>query len=260
MKKHFLCYFTVILLIFVFLPSLVFSQDRIFDHAGLLNTGEIAALEARAAVIKTAYDFNVVIVTETTIGDEDPMDYADDFFDYGGFAEGEGGALLLQATEYRDWHISTWGLGKLGGETIFSEYALDKTEKNIVSFLGNDNPAGAYNAFFDDVEKYLGLAAAGRHFNFFTENIYLFIIGSWVLALLVAWGIVSGWKRMLNTAVGDPFAHAYITPGSLQFSERTDTFLYSVITKTARPKDNDKSGSSHTSSSGNSHGGRGGKY
>ncbi|MDR0815496.1 MAG: TPM domain-containing protein [Bacteroidales bacterium] len=252
-----------ILVFLLFLPILAFSQEKqVFDNAGILSADEIAALQARIAAVKSAYDFNIVIVTETNIGDAEPMDYADDFFDYNGFQNETGGALLLQVTETRDWHISTFGKGKLGGETIFNTYALEKTGENIVGYLKKDNPAGAYNAFMDDVEKYLQLATDGKHLSSFSNSITLFIIGGWVLAFLIALGIVTVWKHQLNTARGDKQARAYIVAGSLQFNESADRFLYSTISMTAKPKESSSSsgGGSHTSSSGSSHGGSGGKY
>jgi uncharacterized protein len=253
-----------LLLFLLFLPVLAFSQEnQVFDNAGILSADEIAALQARISAVKSAYDFNIVIVTETNIGDAAPMDYADDFFDYNGFRNETGGALLLQVTETRDWHISTFGVGKFGGETIFNTFALGKTGNNIVDYLKKNNPAGAYNAFIDDVENYLQLAADGKHLSPLSNNITYFIIGAWLLAFLIALGIVTVWKGQLNTAVGAKQARAYIVAGSLQLSESADRFLYSTVTMIARPKESSSSssgGGSHTSSSGSSHGGGGGKY
>ena len=46
-----------------------------------------------------------------------------------------------------------------------------------------------------------------------------------------------------------------------EITESSDLFLYSSVPRTARPKDNDNSGSStHESSGGVTHGGGGGKF
>ena len=55
----------------------------------------------------------------------------------------------------------------------------------------------------------------------------------------------------------------YVKDGSVDISEMRDLYLYSNITKRARPKNDNNSGggsSTHISSSGETHGGGGGKF
>ena len=61
----------------------------------------------------------------------------------------------------------------------------------------------------------------------------------------------------MKTAVRQEDAADYKKPGSFQMKYARDLFLYSTVTKTEKPK---ASSGSHTSSSGESHGGRGGSY
>jgi len=55
-----------------------------------------------------------------------------------------------------------------------------------------------------------------------------------------------------------------VVNGSLAFDTKTDRFLYSTVTKTARQTEgssfSSSSGRSHMGSSGRSHGGGGGRY
>jgi uncharacterized protein len=261
MKNRFLLCFAVTFFVLMFLPIRAFSQDKyVFDNANRLHDAEIDALEARIAAIKSAYQFDVVIVAEKSI-DADPMVYADDFFDYHSFGSGNGGALLLQVTESRDYWMSTFGKGKFGGETLFTEFAFDATEKHIVEFLRTDDSYGAYNAFIDDAEKYLILASKGRSYNILSDTMHIFIIAALALSFIIALVMVSIWKRQLNNARGDSFARDYIVQGSLKFRTQSDKFLYKTASKTAIPESSSSSHSgSHSSSSGRSHGGRGGKY
>jgi uncharacterized protein len=263
MKKH----FATFVLVCMFLSARAFSQGQyVFDNGEMLSDTERSALEARIAAIKRAYSFDVVLVTEESIYGEEPMVYADDFFDYqgGGFGNENGGVLLLQVTGTRDYCISTFGVGTFGGETIFNELALDASEKHIVKFFKADNSFGAYNTFIDDVEKYLAIAAKGGTYNFLYEYILVFIIIAWVIAFIIAAVVVNRWKAKMNTAKGSGEAAAYIVPKSLQFTEKTDTYLYSTTTSMVRASSSSSSGHSsshsHTSSSGRSHGGRSGHH
>ena len=55
-------------------------------------------------------------------------------------------------------------------------------------------------------------------------------------------------------------ANNYLKNGSLNITDSSDIFLYSNVTRTAKPKNNDNDSSTHESSSGNTYGGGGGKF
>ncbi|GHV17623.1 hypothetical protein FACS189493_5560 [Spirochaetia bacterium] len=250
------------------------NTEKIYVNDGphLLTGDQVAALNERIAVIKNTYDFDVVLVTEESIHGWEPMDYADDFFDYrgGGFGNGEnGGVLMLWVTDTRWAWFSGYGLTPLGGETVFNDFTIAASDRHIDRYLkadegGADDIYGMYNRFLDDVEKYLGLAAQGRSYNFLYEYLHVLLVIVWIIALLTGLIIVSVWKKGMNTARGSGEAAAYIVPGSLQFAVKTDTFLYSTVSKTVKQSSSSSGGShsggSHRSSSGRSHSGGGSRH
>jgi uncharacterized protein len=262
-----------ILAIFLIVPNLLCAVDRVIDNAGLLSAEQVQTLEHRIEEIAAQYNFDLVIVTEKNIGGAAPETrasveaFADDFFDNNGYGRGDdrNGALLLQVTETRDWHISTRGKGPLGGEAVFTDYALTQSGNHVLAFLQKDDPYGAYNSFIDDAAKYLAVAAEGGHYTFFREWLWLFITIAWVVSLLIGFIVVSAWKSGMNTALAGEQAAVYIVPGSLQFTAKDDKLLYSTVSKTAKAQASSSGGGSggsrsHIRSSGSSHGGRGGKY
>jgi len=261
MKKklgHFKNGFSFLLAVsFLFLSFPIFAQKRVADNAGLLSGSEISALESLAAQIASTYDFDLVIVTETSIGGASPMNYADDYFDYNGYGLGEDrdGCLLLQVTGTRDYWFSTSGRGI----KILNSAALNKLEKDVVNFLRNDDPAGAYRTFIRDWEMFLALDAEGKSYNFVTEYALYLYIGAWVISLIIALVAISIMRAKLNAVHPKTEADSFIIPGSLYFSLRKDSFLYSTVSK-SKKADSSSSGGSHTSSSGRSHGGGGGRY
>jgi uncharacterized protein len=186
------------------------------------------------------------------------MEYADNYFDKNGYGIGENrdGCIFLQVTESRDYWFSTSGRGI----NILNLTALNKLESDVVPYLKNNYPAGAYRVFIDNWEKFLVLETQGRSYNFFYQyNIILVIIAS-VISLLTGLIIILSWKKQMNTALAKEQADNFIIPGSLVFTQQTDRFLYSTVTKTAKPKSTSSSIGTHMSSSGRSHGGGGGKY
>jgi len=255
-------------LLFVCLPIFIislsaplFATDRLVDNAGLLNASQAASLSEMLDRVSIAYNFDLVIVTEESTGGARPMDYADDFFDYNGYGFGEDfdGCLFLHVTDSRDYWFSTCGRGK----TMMNDLALNKLENNVVKNLRNDNYYAAYLAFVNTMETFLKLDARGKSYGIFQHYYSITLIVSWVLSLLVGLGVVASWKYKMNTALLKTEASSYIVPSTLAFTEKRERFLYSTVSKTARPKSTSSSGGgggSHTSSSGRSHGGRGGRY
>jgi len=243
---------------FLFLSFPVFAQKRVVDNAGLLSGSDISTLESLVAQIASTYDFDLVIVTEKNIGSASPMNYADDYFDYNGYGLGgdRDGCLFLQVTGSRDYWFSTSGRGI----KVLNSTAFRKLEKDIISFLRNDDPAGAYRAFINDWEKFLKLDAEGKSYNIVTEYAPYFYIGAWVISLIIALVAISIMKAKLNTVHPKTEADSFIIPGSLAFSLRQDSFLYSTVSKSKKANSSSGGYGSHTGSSGRSHGGGGGKY
>lgn len=91
--------------------------------------------------------------------------------------------------------------------------------------------------------------------------------GSGLVGALVYTGILKGKNKSVRRKYD---ATSYLRKDSFILNDRRDTFLYSHVSKTPRPKDNDRGGSSHSShhsggssfsgSSGSRSGGRGGGH
>jgi uncharacterized protein len=249
----------VFLLAVLFLSFPLFAQRHVIDNAGLLTSGEIQELERLIAAIASTYNFDLVILTEKNIGSARPMDYADDYFDNNGYGLGanQDGCLFLQVTGSRDFFFSTSGRG----ERILNSAAFNKLESDVVSFLRNDDPAGAYRTFIVDWENFLALDAYGKSAKFVTEHAIWFYIGAWVVSMVIALAAIIIMRAQLNTVHPKTEADSFIIPGSLYFSLQKDSFLYSMVSKSKKADSSSSGGSgSHTGSSGSRHGGGGGKY
>jgi len=262
MKNKLLVFISLMLVMFVSVPVSAqqgTQKKRVADNAGLLDSSEKQNLEQRMAAIASQYNFDLVIVTEKSINKK-PMDFADDYFDYNGYGLGgdRDGCLMLQVTGTRDFWFSTSGRGI----KILNSIAGDKLEKDVVAHLKNDDPARAYMAFIDAWEEFLELDAKGRNYNIFHQYNIIMVLAAWILSFLFGSIVISAWKRKMNTALPKKEADSYIVPESLNFTQQNDRFLYSTVSKTKKEAKSSSSsgGGIHTSSSGRSHGGRGGKY
>jgi uncharacterized protein len=186
----------------------VFSLDRVVDNADLLSASEKSDLVSRMDSIASAYNFDLVIVTETEIGNISPAQYAADFFDNNGYSSD--GCLFLRVMGTRDYWFSTAGRGI----KVLSSYAGRKLESNTVKFFDEDNYYAAFSAFIQTWDQFLILEAKGRSYNFFYQwNLVLMII-AWLSAIGIGCVIVFIWKRGMNTAMPQTQAAAYVVSGS----------------------------------------------
>ena len=82
-----------------------------------------------------------------------------------------------------------------------------------------------------------------------------------MIGALIGGITVGGMAAKHKTVRRQPAANSYVVQDSLHLTQQSDLFLYANTTRTARPKDNDRSGSdAHSGSGGSSFGGGGGKF
>ncbi len=108
MKRIGLIFLTCLLCLSLFVPAMA-SPPLVVDDADLLTDIEEIVLLDKLGEISSRQGMDVVVVTTDSLGGKSPMAFADDYYDYNGYAED--GILLLISMEERDCWISTAGYG-----------------------------------------------------------------------------------------------------------------------------------------------------
>lgn len=263
--------FAIFLVSLSVLPAFAESEGastygRLVDNAKLLSEDEYSQLKEHIDTVSEKYTFDVVIVTEKSIGDKTPTEYADDFFDYKGYGEGDNhdGILFLLDMENRKWAISTTG----AGIPYFTDYGQEKIMDDVKPYLSDGEYYDAFDTFVTMCDDYINTAITDEPYDVNNQPktiipIYYIIFGGVGIGALVGFIVVLIMKSKLKTVRMQPLASSYVKSGSFKLTEHSDLFLYRNISKTAKPKDNDSSSggsSTHTSSSGTSHGGSSGSF
>lgn len=263
--------FAIFLVSLSVLPAFAESEGastygRLVDNAKLLSEDEYSQLKEHIDTVSEKYTFDVVIVTEKSIGDKTPTEYADDFFDYNGYGEGDNhdGILFLLDMENRKWAISTTG----AGIPYFTDYGQEKIMDDVKPYLSDGEYYDAFDTFVTMCDDYINKAITDEPYDVNNQPktiipIYYIIFGGVGVGALVGFIVVLIMKSKLKTVRMQPLASSYVKSGSFNVTERSDLYLYRNISKTAKPKDNDSSSggsSTHTSSSGTSHGGSSGSF
>ena len=240
------------------------SPSLLVDRADLLDDAEERALRLELETFSEQFRFDLVIVTVPDMGGKSPRDFADDFFDDGGYGRGEGrdGALLLISMERSDWYLSTSGYGI----TAFTDAGIERLGELIVPDLSDGDFDEAFSLFVTLCRDYLTRAAEGEPYDVGDLPKGPFDFGgAIVIALFVGLliGLITALvlKAQLKTVRPRHEASEYLRKDSFVLSASRDFFLYRTVNRVRRQSESSSGGSrTHTSSSGRSHGGGGGRF
>ncbi len=242
-------------------------KERVYDGADLLTDSQEQELLNTLDGFSQQWQCNIVVLT--TDSHSGPIqDCADDYFDYNGFCTefNENGVLFMLSMEDRSWAISTSGAAQYAFTDYGQEYLMDQ----MMPFLKEGDYYGAFNEFAQVSYFFLDLYSKGTPFDYdyeppkTTADYIRSGIISVIIGLVLALFPILYMKADLNNVKPNPSAAGY-APAGINLVSRDDTFINKTITKTAKPKDTERSGSSggstlHTSSSGHSHGGSSGHF
>ncbi len=259
MKKIFSCMLLLLISMTLLLPVYAaFENPPIIDDAGYLMQSELAKLSEELEQIREKYNFEVAIYTESEMSGNTAEEAADDIYDYNGYGAGENddGIILYICRDTREYHFSTHGKGL----EYFNKNGLIYLESKVLPYLEYDNYYKAFEVYSKTADELLKMARDGNPYNeknLSTKYIVGVILVCLLAPLLLAYIMMKKKLKKMKTAVENDYATNYMKPGSMNISVSRDLFLYSRITKTERPKE---SSGTHTSSSGRTHGGRGGSF
>ena len=241
------------------------GYDLIEDGANLLTDQEEVDLLYELEAIQEDLGVDVVIVTTYSLDGKSPTAYADDFFDYNGYGQNasKDGILLLVSMEDRDWRISTHG------EAIryFTDAGLDYMSDHFLSYLSSGEYAKCFEVFADLSRDFIVQAVQDRPYDKSNlpkqRHISMMVV---LVELVVGFGMAALYcffeKGKLTSVRQNDAAMDYVRQGSMKMQIQQDRFLHSTVTSRVIERDHGSDGgsSTHTSSSGESHGGTGGKF
>ena len=259
MKKIFLCGLLLTILCVLCTPAYAsFDNPPITDKAFCLTDTEFTKLSSELDAIRKKYDFEVAIYTEVDMTSGSAEASADDIYDYLGYGGGKNddGIMLYISSAAREYHFTTHGKGL----KYFNANGLAYLESKVVPHLSENDYYEAFEEYIETTDELLQMAKDGKPYNekqYSTKYLIGVVAVCLISPLLIAFWMMKNKLKKMKTAVGNDYAANYIKPGSMRINTSRDLFLYSRITKTERAK---SSSGTHTSSSGRTHGGRGGSF
>lgn len=257
MRKKIFTLFVAVCLLSLFVFSVQADTIRLDDEAALLFGSEEKEIGQLLDEISARQGVDIVIVTADTLEGKSPMEYADDYYDYGGYAPD--GVLLLVSMEDRDWYVSTTGYGI----TAVTDAGLEYISDRFVPYLSDEEYAEAFRTFAQLCDAFITQAKTGDPYdshNLPKEpfSVVVNLLIALAIGLVVTFIVTGKMKGELKSVRQQARADDYIAPGSLALRYSRDVFLYSQLTRTEKPRSGGSS--THVSSSGTTHGGGGGKF
>ena len=268
----------------------VSGQPRVFDQAGLFSETEIIQLEEKIAQGRKSTKMDVVIVSAYADGERSAEEYADDYYDYGGFGVGKkaSGVLLLY---YMD------GPGQPGGECYIStagtminmltDERIESILDDVYGDLGNRDFAGATEHFLEDVKAYVKEGVESGQYTYDRDTgeivryhsirlyeVAIAMVIAGILAGSVCLDIKKRYAMKQSSREISNSLQAYRADCAFCFSVAGDKMVNKYVRSVPIPRNTSSgsggrghSGSSsagrstiHTSSSGSSHGGGGRRF
>jgi uncharacterized protein len=207
--------------------------SRFIDNVGLLTSEQSEMLVDKLDEISDRHQFDTVVAIVPMLDWRKARLYAADLFESSGFGFGEDldGAILLLATEDRDFGFAALGFGM----DVFTPAGQEYLDKLFVPQLKNDQYYEAFMAYADAVDDFLVKAAAGMPYDkaniptLPSETVKYRLYGiaiSLLLALIAALIVTSAWKQQLRSVHKKDLAHAYIRERSMVLTGQRDIFLH----------------------------------
>ena len=262
------------------------NTQYVFDYAEVLTDDEELELQSRCEKLSKKLDMDIVILSAKDRGDKTDAEYADDFYDYGGYKE-SGILYLIDEDDGGGVYISTCGLAMVYLDdydiedlidAVWDEFAnydyfgsAEDYLKYVEDVIGDRKKQNAfekledawYEGEYDDYEDFwydyddeIYDAFEGNLFTGLQNVGVCFLIALIVAAVSVLIMCISSSAKVTVNS------RTYMENGSFKLLHQFDRYTHT--TTTSHKVDTSSGGggsrggsSSHRSSSGRSHGGGG---
>ena len=255
MKKTGAIITLILLLCTVLFPFSVSAEHppELIDVPNMLSESEYIELSEKLAALRDTYGVDAVFIISDEMITEDAQTEADDIYDSYEYGVGENydGILYFVCETTHEYAFSTCGRAI----EIFNDDGLEYIDEAMMPYLKKGDYYQAGMVYADKCAELMEMAANGEPYKKKINILYV-IAGIILIPLAVAFGFMTRKLSKMNTAVMQPGAANYMKPGSMNMNFSRDIFLYSTVSKREKPKES----STHTSSSGRTHGGRSGSF
>lgn len=224
------------------------ATEKVYDFADLFTDEEEQQLYTKITNYINEYNLDLAVVTIDE-NNKTPREYADDFYDYNDFDQ-QGGILFLIDMYNRKIYMSTTG----EAIKMYNDYRINTALDEVYTYMSDEEYYEGTSSYIDKISDYAkkGVPTSNNEEKSLTSSIFMsLLIGLIGTAIIMA--ILIFKNRMVKKATT---AREYLNKNSIKIQNMGEILISSNTTK--HEIDHSSSGSStHTGSSGSSHGGGG---
>lgn len=232
-----------ILIVCAFSSEVFASPSLLADEEGLLTQTEAEQINRKLQTLSGEYGMDFVIVTSYDFYGKDAKDFADNYYDNSGYRND--GIILVLSDNLAKIYISTAG-NAIG---IFPDRLLDSIIDEMMDDLSAANYADAFGVYIAECEDICYDSA--QNANYTSEYHAEPFISLKQLGICIVIGLVIGFigvstmKSGMKTVRHKTNAQDYMVAGSLNLTQKHDTFLYRNVSRIRRQTNQGSSGRSH---------------
>lgn len=221
---------------------------RVVDDSYYLTDEEYNDLRIYLDALSGKHGIDISVVIVDTYSQYNVEAAADDFYDYNGYGMGpDNSGIMFYISMYdREWHITTTG----SAIKMFSDYTLESIGDDVAYYLSDGYYYEGLMCFADECDAHL------IDINTYHWGRYLAIsLGIGLVVALIYTLILRG---QLKSVAPNDSAVDYVKSGSMHINHGREIYLYRNVNVTR--KESSSGSSTHTGSSGTSHGGASGRF
>lgn len=224
------------------------ATEKVYDFADLFTDEEEQQLYTKITNYINEYNLDLAVVTIDE-NNKTPREYADDFYDYNDFDQ-QGGVLFLIDMDNRKIYMSTTGQAI----KMYNDYRINTALDEVYTYMSDEEYYEGTSNYIDKISNYAkeGIPTSNKEEKSLTSSIFMsLLIGLIGTAIIMA--ILIFKNKMVRKATT---AREYLNKNSIKIQNMGEILISSNTIK--HEIDHSSSGSStHTGSSGSSHGGGG---
>lgn len=220
----------------------------VVDNADVLTDAEETDFTAKLEALGDKYNMDAAILTVDSYGGKTDRAYADDYFIEMGYGRGENkdGFLFVFNTGKEDGTRNVYLATHGSAIEYVTDFEIDVIFEMMIPKLTNGEYAEAFETFINEADNAIDPSTP----------VYVYP-ASILIGFAIAFIIVKIQALKLKTVRKQADAASYVA--NVQLTYQYDNFMYSDVSKVKKSSDSSSSGgsSTHTSSSGDTFGGKG---
>lgn len=229
------------------------ASEKVYDFADLFTTTEEADIYNQIDDYITSHNLDLAVVTINSNNKMSPQEYADDFYDYNDFGinSTHDGVLFLIDMDNREIYMSTTG----NAIKMYNDYRINSALDAVYQYMTDEDYYEGVTEYIEVISDYAskGLPTVSETKSF--SETLLISLGVGLVVTFIIMFILIKKNKLVRKATT---AKEYLNKESVNINNVGEVFIGSNTVKHKIEHDSSSGGSStHSGSSGRSHGGGG---